>query len=51
MSKKGGEIPSNAVFEYNCTCGAHFQQIGQAVAHINKFRDHQLSRIIIEKKQ
>jgi|GEM_PF-1293613 hypothetical protein len=48
MSKKG--VPTGPVaFEYDCSCGEHFVSVGQAVSHINKFKDHRLTRRVVEK--
>ncbi|MCP8304177.1 MAG: hypothetical protein H3Z50_01695 [archaeon] len=46
MSKKGESSP-DAAFEYECNCGKHFVSVGKAVAHINKFKDHQLRRVTV----
>lgn len=47
MSKKGNTSEKNVSFEYECNCGKHFVNVGQAVTHINKFKDHQLQRITV----
>jgi len=46
MSKKEANLP-DAFFEYECDCGKHFVDVGQAVSHINKFKDHHLTRTIV----
>jgi predicted SprT family Zn-dependent metalloprotease len=47
MSKKVDDSPKQSTFEYDCDCGKHFVRIGEAVAHINKFKDHHLKRITV----
>ncbi len=49
MSKTSSSLGAITAFEYNCTCGKHFVNVGDAVKHVNKFSSHQLSRIAIEK--
>lgn len=47
MSKKSGNMGKVEGFEYNCNCGKHFVSVGDAVSHINRFRDHHLTRVTI----
>lgn len=47
MSKKVEDSLEHSTFEYDCDCGKHFVRIGEAVAHVNKFKDHHLKRIIV----
>jgi len=47
MSKKAEDSFQQNTFEYDCDCGKHFVKIGEAVTHINKFKDHHLKRIVV----
>jgi hypothetical protein len=44
MSKKAAGQRSMSGWRYICSCGYTTINVGEAVAHINKYRDHQLLR-------